>query len=347
MIIYIKNLIKSKIKEIGFSKKTLIKIHPRFDLINRNSKNVIAKYSFGSKNPNKKFYVIKRTPGGGFFSNLLYVILNLKIANKKKYIPVVDMCNFPTNYNQKKNIYNKKNIWDLFFDPVSKYDLDEVYKSQNVYFSPTNLKFRLEKYKKPELKKIFDRYIKVNKKVLNTVKLFEKKNFKNKKVLGIHFRGTDQKIAPNHAHPPTIFEIESLIQKKIVNGNFEKFFLLTEDLSYYKYLKKKYKNFICSYDYFRAKKTKEFSTSSRNNHRNTLGFENLIEAITLSKCDEIVFCESNIPLFAIFYSNFKITINHIDNGDKSSNILIARFSWYLSVYFPQLIKHYLSIPSKL
>ena len=86
MIIYIKNLIKSMIKEIDFSKKTLIKIHPRFDLINRNSKNVIAKYSFGSKNPNKKFYVIKRTPGGGFFSNLLYVILNLKIANQIEHL---------------------------------------------------------------------------------------------------------------------------------------------------------------------------------------------------------------------------------------------------------------------
>lgn len=347
MLIYLKNIIKAKIKKIGFSNKTLIKIDPKFDLINRKSKHNIAKFSFGNINPNKKFYVIKRTPGGGFFSNLLYVIVNLKIANKKKYIPVVDMYNFPTNYNQKKNIYNKKNIWNLFFKPVSKYNLNEVYKSKNVYFSPTNLKFRLEKYKQPEFKMIFDKYIKINHKILKTTEFFVKKNFKNKKILGIHFRGTDQRIAANHAHPPTIFEIENLIKKKVINGNFEKVFLLTEDLNYYKKLKNKYKNLICSYDYFRAKNTEEFSTSNRKNHRNILGFENLVEAITLSKCDEVVFCETNISMFAIFYSNFKITKYHIDNGIKSSNVAIARFSWYLSIYFPKLLKHYLSILPRL
>ena len=347
MIIYLKNLIKSKIKNIGFSKKTLVKIHPKFYLINHSSKHNIVKYSFGNKNPKKNFYVIKRTPGGGFFSNLLYVIVNLKIANKKKYIPVVDMCNFPTNYNQKKNINKKKNIWDLFFKPVSKYNLNEVYKSKNVYFSSTNFKFRLEKYKQIKFKKIFDKYIKVNKEILEAVELFTKKNFKDEKILGIHFRGTDQKIAANHAHPPTIFEIESLIEKKVINGNFEKVFLLTEDLTYYKKLKNKYKNLICSYDFFRAKKIDEFSNSRRKNHRNILGFENLIEAITLSKCDEVVFCETNISLFSIFYSDFKIKKHHIDNGIKSSNVAISRFSWYLSVYFPQLLKHYLSILSRL
>ena len=102
MLIFLKKYIRSNIKNIGFSAKTLIKIKPKFDKINRKSKYKIANFSFGNKNKNKKFYVIKRTPGGGFFSNLLYVIVNLKIAEKNKYIPIIDMCNFPTNYNQKK-----------------------------------------------------------------------------------------------------------------------------------------------------------------------------------------------------------------------------------------------------
>ena len=122
----------SNINKIGFSKQSLIKLKPKFDNINRQSKYKIIKFSFGNKNRNKKFYVIKRTPGGGFFSNLLYVIVNLKLAEKKKFIPVVDMCNFPTNYNQKKNMNNEKNIWNLFFQPVSKYNLNEVYKYEDV-----------------------------------------------------------------------------------------------------------------------------------------------------------------------------------------------------------------------
>ena len=57
--------------------------------------------------------------------------------------------------------------------------------------------------------------------------------------------------------------------------------------------------------------------------------ENLIEAITLSKCREIVYCETNISLFSIFYSNFKIKKIHINNGFKSSinffRIFFSRF----------------------
>ena len=343
MLNFLKKKIRSNIKNIGFSSKTLIKIKLNFDKINRMSKYKITKFSFGNKNKNKKFYVIKRTPGGGFFSNLLYVIVNLKIAKKNKYIPIVDMCNFPTNYNQKKNMNSEKNIWNLFFEPVSKYTLNEVYKSKNVYFSSANIKFRLNAYKKKELKKIFDKYIKVNKKILSVVDVFVKKNFKKKKILGIHFRGTDQLISPNHSHPPTIFEIENLIEKKVLKGDFDKIFLLTEDLRYFNRLKKKYKRLIYSYDYFKAKNIADFSDSKRRNHRNKLGFENLVEAITLSKCDEIVFCETNISMFAIFYSNFKISKYHLNNGIKSSNILISRVSWYLSIYLPKLLKYYLKI----
>lgn len=343
MITYLRKYLANNINKIGFSKQTLIKIKPMFDNINRQSKHKITKFSFGNKNQNKKFYVIKRTPGGGFFSNLMYVIVNLKFAEKNNFIPVVDMCNFPTNYNQKKNINNERNIWNLYFQPVSKYNLNEVYKSRNVYFSNNKIKFRLEEYKKKDLKKIFDKYIKINKKILSVVDLFVKKNFKNKKILGIHFRGTDQKIAANHSNPPTIFEVENLIKKKVIEGKFDKIFLLTEDLKYYKKLKKKHKDLIYAYNYFRANSIKEFSNSKRKNHRNKLGFENLVEVITLSKCNEIVYCETNISMFAIFYSNFRISKHHIDNGIKNSNRIIARGSWYLLVYLPQLLKHYLSI----
>ena len=34
---------------------------------------------YGNKNPNKYFFIIKRSPGAGFFSNLNFVIHNLYI----------------------------------------------------------------------------------------------------------------------------------------------------------------------------------------------------------------------------------------------------------------------------
>ena len=58
---------------------------------------------FGNKNKNKFFYVIRRSPGSGLFSNLTYVLNHLKIADKYKFIPVVDMENFLTIYSCNEN----------------------------------------------------------------------------------------------------------------------------------------------------------------------------------------------------------------------------------------------------
>ena len=52
-------------------------------------------------NPDKIFYIIKRTPGTGLFSNVLFVLNHLIKAKKLGYIPFVDMQNFHTIYNEK------------------------------------------------------------------------------------------------------------------------------------------------------------------------------------------------------------------------------------------------------
>ena len=62
--------------------------------------------SFGKKNPNKFFYVIKvdKNGGGGLFSNVLFVLNHLEISKRHNFIPVIDMKNFPTRYNENKKI---------------------------------------------------------------------------------------------------------------------------------------------------------------------------------------------------------------------------------------------------
>ena len=175
----IKNIIKENLLCIGFLSK--VKISEKFDEINRLSKRKMVRQVFGSKNKKIFFYVIKRTPGAGFFSNLLYVICHLQYAHNKGMVPVVDMQNFPTYYNQKKNIKNLKNLWELYFNQVSDYSLKEVYQSKNVYFSPSKYNFFLEKYKSKSLKKIFDKYIKIKPHIMKEVNNFIIKNFVTKK----------------------------------------------------------------------------------------------------------------------------------------------------------------------
>ena len=68
----------------------------KFD-INRFLVNSGLKYaSFGNKNPKKIFYVINRSPGAGLFSNLTFVLNQLKFCEENQFIPIVDMENFTT-----------------------------------------------------------------------------------------------------------------------------------------------------------------------------------------------------------------------------------------------------------
>jgi hypothetical protein len=328
------------IYNIGFD--SIVKIRKNFQVINEElTKHKVRKVSFGNKNKEINFYVIKRSPGAGFFSNLLYVISQLQYANKKGMVPIVDMQNFPTYYNQKKNIKDIKNIWELYFNQVSDYSLEEVYQSKNVYFSPSRYNFFFEDYKKKSLKKIFDKYIKVKPHIMKEVNDFINKNFFTKKIVGIHFRGTDQKISSGHSHPPTLYQITSIIDSMLNKNKDINFFLLTEDLKYYQILKKKYGNLICSFNFFRSNFTLDFSNSKRKNHRNKLGLENLIEAIALSRCNEIIYCQTNISLFSIFLSNFKIKKIHINNGRKSYSNFISLFQWYIVWEIPHKIKLFL------
>ena len=90
--------------------------------------------TFGKKNTNKIFYVIRRSPGAGLFSNVIYVLNHLLIAEKNNFIPIIDMENFTTIYNEQEKIDNTYNAWEYYFEKINKYSLKEVYNSQNVIY---------------------------------------------------------------------------------------------------------------------------------------------------------------------------------------------------------------------
>ena len=48
------------------------------------------------------------------FSNLSFVLNHIKIAKSLGAIPIVDMYNFPTIYNEKEKILNTYNSWEYF-----------------------------------------------------------------------------------------------------------------------------------------------------------------------------------------------------------------------------------------
>ena len=138
-------------------------------------KNIINNYkelqfcNFGKKNKDKIFYVIQRKIGGGFFSNVLFVLNHLALSEKFNFIPVIDMQNFEGFYNEKYKINNTLNSWEYYFEQPTKFSLDEVYKSKNVIITNNktfhNYKYRA-KDKHLDLKKVFKKYVKIKKNIL-------------------------------------------------------------------------------------------------------------------------------------------------------------------------------------
>jgi hypothetical protein len=330
---------------LNFLRKKIInsrdpKIISRVNNINLNNKKNLKYYinRFGSKNKNKIFYVIQRSPGGGLFSNLLFVIHHLYIAKKFNFIPAVDMENYPTIYNEKNSIRKSFNAWDYYFEPVSKYSLKEIYKSRNVIITTkeTNKNIFFDGYKNllKDHRNIFLKNIKIKKFLIKEKDIFFNKHFKNHNVLGVHFRGTDYKTMERHPLPATNKQIIENINLLIKKFKFNKIFLVTEEKNYYKDLTKRYSNVI-NFSKIITNKKQLFFEDNIKNIRYKIGKENIINMLLLSETKHILCTESNLSEAAIYFSKKKIKVTKIFNGYNSKNIFIAQFKWYIKKNLPK------------
>jgi hypothetical protein len=336
MISFIKNLIRKEIisNRSSFDKNIITK-----KIINNTELKYFIK-NFGNRNKDKIFYVIQRLDGGGMFSNLNYIIHHLKISENLGCIPIIDMQNFPTKYNEKNIINNQLNAWNYYFEPINKFKLLDIYKSKFVIITDnkTNGQKEFDTFKNlnQEHYKIYKKQIKFKSYLLKKTNLFINKYFKNQKVLGVHFRGTDMKTQERHPFPATTDQITNLINYEIRKNNYNKIFLVTEENKYLKVLKKIYKDKLCFTNSFRTNKSNIFEQNIRRNHRFKIGQENIIDMLILSKTNKIICTNSHLP-DACKFINKKIKLIEINNGNNSKNIFIAQFLWYIKKILPKFL----------
>ena len=128
------------------------------------------------------------------------------------------------------------------------------------------------------------------------------------------------------------------IIKKLLEKNYEKIFLCTEEKNYLDTLKKEFKNKVFSMNSFRSNKNDAFKIYPRNNHRYKLGKEILYETILLSSCDVFIYVQSNVSEFVkIFNVNKKQKRLIINNGFNSKNEYTATWLWYFKRLLPKFL----------
>lgn len=332
---------------LNFLRDKIITKKPKVLLLNKNYKSksfndeILYKIkSFGNKNRNKIFYVIRRSPGAGMFSNINFVIHHLFISEIFNFIPIIDMQNYPNYYNEKYSINKIKNSWEYYFHPINKYNLNDIYESKNVIIceSATNKNPYITGYLKLpyDEKKYFKKYLKFKNHILKKKFLFMKKNFKNKKILGVHFRGSDQKYAAGHPFPPTVKQIIYNIDKLLHVYKYDKIFLVTEEKIYFDLLKKNYGSKICALNGHRSLRD-IFDEYPRKNHRYLLGEEILLNTLLLSETDHILGNNSNVIGASLSLSKKKKLTTNIDNGLNSNNIFFALILWKLKSLLPSCL----------
>lgn len=161
-------------------------------------KNRERRISLGSENPDKTFYIIRRASEiEGICSMLNSVMGHLAVAEKNRYIPIIDM---QTCYNglwQPIERKKRENAWEYYFKQPAGYSLRDILKSKNIILSNSSdaptLPSHISIYKKKKeiemWNNIFNKYIHLKPQIEKNINdNWEKMNLSNEKVMGICLR---------------------------------------------------------------------------------------------------------------------------------------------------------------
>ena len=266
------------------------------------------------------YYIIFiKDKGHGFFSNFYHVLFHISIANFYNWIPVVDMENYPTLYNEKNKIFSTYNSWEYYFNQQKTLsDID--FKNNKIVFSDGNfnIKFFKDHYYGNEdyFYNIFKKNISISDNIYKRVENFKKKYFLNYKIIGVHWRGTDITNAKYKTKDSIFYKHRKKISIKTFAKKIDpilkrykkiKIFLSTDEEDYLKQFKNLYGNKVIHTNCYRSTSNNPIHLADnyeRHRHRYKLGLEVLVDSLLLSESDILICRKSNVTNAAILF-NYK------------------------------------------
>lgn len=196
--------------------------------------------TWGDKNPDKVFYLIKNTLDAGGMADLIkFTLYRAVMAEEKHLIPIVDLS--VKGDNNQFNNGDGTNVWTMFFEQLTDIPLEEVYNSKNVILSVDKLDifnpYILEKHYFTDHKFMFKKYLRFNKNVSEYIDdLYSQKMPKNQeRILGVIGRESDY-TAEKSRWVPKPLEQESFLKEVMEAKERWKckyIFLATEDKNVY------------------------------------------------------------------------------------------------------------------
>lgn len=251
--------------------------------------------------------------GCGFFCEFNGMLENCYYADVVGFAPVIVwgesfLYKDPT-------IVECKNGFEYYFEQPTSYS-DNDYKESKIYAyareitglvvtKTTNKFFDSNEEFERILADVYSKYIKLKPQINNRLNNDYIRIFGDcacEKTLGVHYRGTDFK--ENYDQHPISVQLEQTkkaIDEALINGNFEKIFLATDDKKALGYFRDIYGDRVVFYDdVYRGDNTTSvaFSEDAREHHKFNLGYEVLRDMYTLSRCAGLIAGVSQVSITA-------------------------------------------------
>lgn len=271
--------------------------------------------TLGEENKGKTVALIRFpkewNPTAGFFALLNRMLCGLSFCDRMGYTPVADNWD-GCPYEEDHPVNGTNIVFEYYFKPLSQVSLKSLMHSHNVVFvSNPNMDvvlhetqsewFHLSDAYIKHMGKIYGKYIRLNDETEGKMESDISSILKNKKTLGIHFRGTDYKLNVN-GHPVSLIleDYYPYIDKAMKTHRFDQIFLATDDISAMKKMKKRYKNVVLYEDNKRSDNdvSVAFSKSNEENYKYRLGYEVLRDSYTLARCDGLIAGYSQVSVGA-------------------------------------------------
>jgi hypothetical protein len=290
-------------------------------------------------------YVIQQKGfGRGLLSLASSVVCHVHVAKRYSLLPYVDLTNHYTEYkdldHESSAECSTANPWEYYFKPVSSLTYEDA--RQSPYSLGSSLVFPSGYPRKmlisqvQQLRDIAEAVLKpvdeIECDVQETIRLLAADGL----ILGVHFRGQEQKTMPYHPLSPTSQQIFSAIDRALDLFGFERIFLATEDLDYLDMLVSRYGPRVFSLPHFRTRSpVNAYRINPRPKHRYLLGREILTDTLILSRCDGMVSSTSNVTEIARAINNGRYRLDLvIDNGLNVHQRWLAPHVWSIKRVLP-------------
>ncbi|WP_314762865.1 O-fucosyltransferase family protein [uncultured Selenomonas sp.] len=280
---------------------------------------------FGQRNPEKNIYFIEiyGSDGMGFAAFLRHTLFALFEADRLGFIPVVSYVSSNCIYAEIDPINGTSDPFEYYFEQVSDISIEETQKSARVFLYKWPHSVRIERElgdMNPNMAggyHVDDRYIEkmalvlkkyirlnsiVQNKVCQDMQTLMLGKWDEKKVLGVHIRGTDYALNwKNHPNMVTVDEFIEAVDEALAKYNYEYIFLATDDKRRLLAMQEKYgERLIYYHDVARGENELNIAMekNDRPMHHYLNGLEVVRDMYTLARCDSLICGLSQVAIFA-------------------------------------------------